>query len=278
MNLGSPDTSKPPFVLLTPDVQVAPGFGPVRHDKFRHEHLLANMQRLRGGVYLADRAIRQSEVQPDGRHIHPADSKSWHLLLVDPNDESKVLGCTRYLTHDGRTSFNQLRVGSAALARCQKWGARFRKAVEQELARARQIDVPYVEVGGWALDDTIRFTTDALRSVLAAFAWTRLMGGALGVATVTERNGSASILRRLGGRPLEHERVEIPPYFDPAYNCRMEVLRFDSGVPNPKYESVVQSMAGQLAFVPVISAGVEHIHTAASKSPSRNFGRLRAAA
>lgn len=276
MTIAAPGMLQRPIVLLSPEAQIGSSFGGIRHDMFRHERLLNAMQRLRGRIYLEDGAIRPSELQSDGRHVQATDSRSWHLLLLDPDDESKVLGCSRFLKHHARVSFADLRVRGAALSKCRKWGAQFRKAVEQEIERAKQNEVSYLEIGGWALDQQIRGTTEALRSTLATFAWSRLIGGALGIATVTERNGSANILRRLGGQPLQHEDVEIPPYFDPAYNCTMEVLRFDSRVTNPRYENSIQVLENQLAQVPVITAGKDA--QTLNESHAWNFDSLLAAA
>jgi len=208
------------------------------------------MQRLRGRLYCEDGAIERSELSSDGRHVLASDDLSWHLLTV--NDENEVLGCTRYLQHSRNTSFHQLRIGESALAECNFWGSRLRGAIEEELSVARAAGLSYVEVGGWAIDRQIRRTAECLRSVLATYAWSRLVGGAIGICTATERNGSASILGRLGGRPLEWDGAAIPPYFDPYYNCRMQILRFDSRIPHLRYEPAIDQLAVALSDVPVI--------------------------
>jgi hypothetical protein len=74
----------------------------------------------------------------------------------------------------------------------------------------------------------------------------------MGVSTATERNGSASILKRLGGRSLEWSGNAIPPYYDPRYGCQMQMLRFDSRFPNPRYEEAVQDILRMLTDVPVV--------------------------
>lgn len=70
----------------------------------------------------------------------------------------------------------------------------------------------------------------------------------------THRNGSAAILRRIGGRPLEWGGEELPAYFDTQYGCEMEVLRFDSRLPSLKYQHVIEEMKEQIPTMPVISA------------------------
>jgi hypothetical protein len=208
------------------------------------------MQRLRGRIYLNDGAINPSELTSDGRHVIPFDDDSWHLLVVASGNQ--VLGCTRYLQHHSSTSFNHLRVRYAALARSEQWSEALRRSVERELAVARENGFSYVEVGGWALDESLRGSADALRSVLFTFAWSQVIGGCLGLSTATHRNGSAAILRRIGGRPLEWDGTELPPYYDPHYKCEMEVLRFDSRLPSVKYSRVIDEMRMEIPDVPVI--------------------------
>lgn len=78
------------------------------------------------------------------------------------------------------------------------------------------------------------------------------LGSCTGVATATFRHGSAPILRRIGLRPLSADGVELPPYFDPRYGCQMQVLRFDSRFPNPKYREMVAEFRSSLTTAPVI--------------------------
>ena len=210
------------------------------------------MQQLRGRLYLKDGAIEASDLTSNGRHVLPTDEQSWHLLTVDTS--GRVLGCTRYLQHSGAVPFHDLRVSHAALAKCPTWGSKLRRAVQSELAEARMAGFSYVEIGGWAMAEEIRCTTEALRSVLATYAWSQLIGGVLGLSTATERNSSASILRRLGGRPLEADGDTLPAYFDPAYKCNMEMIRFDSRHPNLRYKSAIDELATTFQSIPVICA------------------------
>lgn len=222
----------------------------LKSDYSEYERLIGEMQKLRGGIYLNDGAIGPEELSADGRHVLPTDEQSWHLLTVDAC--GRVLGCTRYLQHSNAVRFPDLRLSHASLARCQTWGPKLRVAVNQELRSAREARFSYVEVGGWAMAEEVRGTTEALRSVLATYAWSELIGGALGVSTATERNGSACILRRLGGKPLVAQGAELPAYFDPAYNCNMEMIRFDSREPNPRYASAIEELKATLLSIPVI--------------------------
>jgi hypothetical protein len=242
------------FILLSPPG--TPPRGAFRHvddDPDWRQELLSDMQRLRGRVYLRDGAISEEELTSDGRHVQSIDEESWHLLIVNPYN--RVVGCTRYLQHPASTSFNRLRVRTAAIARSEQWSEPLRRAVESELADARRSRFSYVEVGGWALDESVRGSSDALRSVLFTFAWSQVIGGCLGLSTATHRNGSASILRRIGGRPLEWDGQALPAYYDSQYKCEMEVIRFDSRIPSAKYQGAIDEIRSQIPSMQVIGAG-----------------------
>jgi hypothetical protein len=190
----------------------------------------------------------------DGRHVLPIDDQSWHLLLMDRR--GSVAGCKRYLVHPASAHFRDLRIANSALAESAEWGPALRFAVESELVAARKLGFSYVEIGGWAMADHFRGTSECLRSMLASYAWLRLIGGALAISPATERNGSATILRRMGGRLLSWGDEAIPPYFDPHYGCRMQMLRFDSRTSIPRYEATVQEMMALLAATPVICTDI----------------------
>jgi hypothetical protein len=68
----------------------------------------------------------------------------------------------------------------------------------------------------------------------------------------THRHGSASILRRIGGRPLEWDGQALPPYYDPQYKCEMEMIRFDSRIPSTKYKSSIDEIRSQIPGMQVI--------------------------
>jgi hypothetical protein len=182
----------------------------------RANDLLAQIQTLRGRIYLSDGAIAEHELV-DGRHECDADWRSWHLLVL--NEEDRVLGCVRYTSHSNKIRFADLGVSRSSLARCPEWGTKLEAAVESELSLSRERGFDYVEFGGWALDESIRGTAEALRMVLAIYGLAQELGGVVGVSTATTRHCSASILRRLGAFSLEDSGMELPPYFDPQYNC-----------------------------------------------------------
>lgn len=215
-----------------------------------HSHVLAQLQRLRGRIYLQDGAIRPSDLTIDGRHVVDVDEKSWHLATVSPTGD--LLGCARFHCHPGTVSYSKLGLTASPIAKSVEWGTKLRNSISSQLEQTRKAGLSYLELGGWALAEELRNTTEALTYVLASFAWSRNIGGALGVTTATVRNGSAGILRRMGGQSLTWEGEEIPPYYDRRYNCGMELLRFDSRNPNPKYLPTIEALQQEILRVPVI--------------------------
>jgi hypothetical protein len=232
-----------------------------------HSALIAEMQRLRGEVYLSDGAIQPSQLTA-GRHVSPSDEESWHLLTV--RRDGTILGCVRFLRHPNTVRCHQLKVSDAPLAHSSDWAADFKCSIDAELESARRFSFSYVEIGGWALAPELRGSAEAVHTVLSTYALAQLQGGALGITTATERNGSASILRRLGGRPLEWDGAALPPYYDPAYRCGMEVLRFDSRHPSECYRPTVDALRRHMTFLPVFCPG----KTPAAEKSAGQFSSL----
>jgi hypothetical protein len=235
-----------PARLITPEL-----FRNIDLCDWRHQDLLSKMQRLRGSAYRADGAIHPSELTTDGRHELSIDHRCWHVLSLDANGD--VVACMRYLEERRISAFDSLRVRYAALAHPSLQGNNFRRAVEGEIEHARRASIGFGEVGGWAVREDYRGTPEALRIVLATYALLELLGSCTGIATATFRHGSASILRRIGLTALCADGQEITPYHDLQYGCLMQVLRFDSRSPNPKYRARVDALMGELVTTPVIS-------------------------
>jgi len=241
------------WVLLSPSSTVVPDcFGPVHADVGRRNNLFLDMQRLRGSIYLEDGAIEADQLTDD-RHQADSDEASWHLLVVDRDDQ--VRGCVRFHAYPEETRFSNLNVSHSALAYSEEWGEKLKGAVESELALSRRLHLPCVEIGGWALAEGIRGTSEAIRMALAMYSLSQALGGSVGLSTATRRHCSASILRRIGGRSLEYAGVELPSYDDPHFKCRMEVLRFYSWAPNPRYNLWIEEIKQELRDVPVLSDG-----------------------
>jgi len=247
------------LVLLAPDTGGIPsGFAKVRFNEGRHESLLAKAQVLRGEVYLEDGAIQPAQLTSDGRFCASQDKESWHLLAL--NDAGDVLGCARYLAHGNTVPFAKLGVSRAALAQDELWERKLRWAVEADLLLARKRSYAYVELGGWALHQELRGSTEAIRIALAAYALGRNLGGCIGVTTATTRHCSSSILKRIGGQSLAAGGSELPSYYDPNYRCEMNVLRFDSNLPNPRYEAWIEQIRNQIWTAPVFCRAAQNLY------------------
>ena len=252
------DTSKLAMgvVLLAP---VTYEIGPFRHraDRSSHDRLLANAQRLRGDIYFRDGAISPTALTDDGRYVQRADDESWHLLIIDT--EEKLQGCVRYCVHPSDVLFADLHASHCSMLQSEPWGSSVRRAIQSDIDRARLLGFSYIEVGGWAISEKIRCTTEVLRMVLMIYAFGQLMGGAYGLSNVTTRHHSASILRRLGGASLIDKGKDVPPYHDPDYGCQMEFLTFDSTKPNPRYAGWIDDCHYVLSNLVAITPGCEDI-------------------
>jgi hypothetical protein len=174
------------------------------------------------------------------------------LLIL--NRERQVTACVWYLEHENTTSVERLRARRCALATRDESREQFHTAIDSELARARDAHMKYAEVGGWAVARDCRCTSEGLVLALAAYSLGRIAGGALGLTTATVRHASSTILRRIGGSHLMAGTTPIPAYFDPRYGCEMELLRFDSRRPAPKYSPLIDHLKDKLADVLVVAS------------------------
>jgi hypothetical protein len=254
------------LVLLAPPAQPVPSvFRNVTVSPTRYRELLDEMQALRGSIYLNDGAVTREQLSGGGRHRTPEDAHSWHLLML--NRDQRVSSCVWYMEHQNDAQFEDLRVRSCPLSRAEGWSRTLWQAIESELSRARQLRLRYAEVGGWAVAKTSRCTSEGLLLALAAYSLGRTLGGALGLTTATVRHASSTILKRLGGGHLEADGTVVPPYYDPKYRCDMELLRFDSRNPNPKYVGLIERLHQKLADVRVLTGA-----SAALPMVSYDFG------
>ena len=239
------------FALLAPKASDVTPFKDVTTDLALHGHLLGEAQKLRGKSYLELGALDSSQLATDGRHVYDADDRSWHLLTLD--SDGQVLACLRYLAHPSTALYSDLVVAHSELAKSETWGPTLQAAVEEELKQARRRGCSYVEMGGWAIAEALRCTTEALRMIVTAYALAQLSGGALGLTSATLRSCSASILRRIGGRRLAVDGVELPAYSDSQYrSIELEILSFDSSRPNLRYRKWMEESQAQLRDMPVI--------------------------
>lgn len=240
------------LILLAPAHEEAPAMlRQVHEDAGRYYRLLGDMQRFRGRIYLEDGALRSSDLRSDGRHSTDADLRSWHVIAMDENGE--VCGCSRYRIYPRSTHFSELAVSRSALAQDQVWRTDLVTAVERERDLAWKRRTHFVEVGGWAISAELRRTTAAIRIALATYALAAYLGGCIGITTATLRHHSASVLRKIGGSSLYLGETEIPRYFDPGYECYMEILKFESVAPHPRFIPWIEQLSSQMADAEVIT-------------------------
>ncbi len=237
-------------LLLSPSPVTRGTFTNVVVDSTRHGNRLAEAQQLRGRIALHEGAVDAAQLTPDGRHVQSADQHSWHLLTLDA--AGRVAACMRYQPHRKGAGFHDLAISQSALAQSETWGGDLRKAVEADLHDARRRGCSYVEMGGWVIAEALRCTTEALRMIATAYAFAQLCGGALGISTASTRRCSSAILKRIGGQQMRAGGVELPSFYDAHYRCHMEVLRFDSSRPNPRYRKWMDACRSGLRDVPVI--------------------------
>jgi hypothetical protein len=242
------------FQLLAPPAHANHAFSVATIDEETFSRQLTALQRLRGRVYLRDRAIQPWEVDARSAYRMPGDDLSWHFLLI--HGEQEVIGCVRFLVHPSTVSFKQLRICHSSMAGDAAWQDQVQQAIEADLTLARQENLSYIEIGGWALEEAWRGTSAALEILVASYALGRLWGGCLGSCTATVRHSSASILRRIGGSRFQVNGELIPPYEDPSYGCEMELLRFDSRSPALRFVPLIDRVEAKLAQTPAIVRGV----------------------
>lgn len=234
--------------------------------------ILAQLQRFRAQVYLADGAITRAQITGDGRHAQDADYSAWHFALLDAADQ--VRGCLRLMVHGPATSINDLSSSRAAVLQDPLFGGKVAATLQRHLFAAHRDGKPLVEVGGWAVDDALRASGEAVSLVLASFAFGRALGGARGLCTATVRHHSASILRRIGARRLAIGAEELPPYFDPSYGCEMELLSFESNQLDPKFERLMGTASRLVSESPVFTDTQLHTPAMPRKFPFA-WGQMR---
>lgn len=258
------------LVLLAPSGAVIPEFfRNVEVDSTIHNRFVREMQHLRGSVYVEDGAVESHQLSAGGYHETPEDVKSWHLLTLD--QRQRVTGCAWYRAHEASVRPHHLRVRSCPLASMKEWRHTLRTAIETEIANARRESLGYAEVGGWAVAKGARSTSEGLILALAGFSLGRICGGCLGITTATVRHCSSTILRRLGGAPLQAGTTKVPSYYDPQYKCEMEILRFDSRAPGAKYADFIETLRRKMADVRVIALPAAPGWLSAFQQPSADW-------
>ncbi len=232
------------FTLLAPfNWRNEHRFRDVKVDPTAHGALLGAVQRFRGAAYVSDGAVKADSLTPDGRHHQSIDPDSWHFLIR--NADAEVISCARYHAITNPT-FESTLTSKATLGQSPEWQAKVRLIVENSIRLASQRGANFAELGGWCVAPSSRNTAHALRTVLQMYALGEILGGTVGLSTATTRHASSSILQRLGASRAELNGDPLPSYFDPTYNCEMDLLQFDSLRPAAKYAGYVTDYIAQM--------------------------------
>jgi hypothetical protein len=78
------------------------------------------------------------------------------------------------------------------------------------------------------------------------FALGEILGGTVGLSTATKRHSSSSILQRLGAQNAGVNGDPLPAYYEPMFDCEMELLQFDSLRPAERYAPRVAEYAAMM--------------------------------
>ena len=218
-------------------------FRDVKFDPNAHGDLLAAIQRFRGAAYVADGAVKADALTADGRHHQPIDPDSWHFFIHKADGE--VTSCARYHAIANPT-FESTLTSQSTLGQSPEWRTKVRQIVENSIRLASDRGGNFAELGGWCVAPSARNSSHALRTVLQMYALGEILGGGVGLSTATTRHASSSILQRLGASRVELNGDPLPSYFDPAFNCDMDLLQFDSLRPAAKYVGRVTDYIAQM--------------------------------
>jgi len=242
-------------LVAPPQASFDDAFKNVSNDSAENTRLIHEMQTLRGAIYLDEGNVKRRELTADGRHVTAEDDKSWHLLMTD--EAGHVRSCALYILHEDASSIQDLRLRHCPLVKRAASRTQVKVAVESEIDRARRANLRFAELGGWAISKERRGTPEGLMMALATYGLSRMLGGALGITTANVAHSCSSILRRLGGAYLEFEGAPIASYFDPRYNTEIDLLKFDSRAPSPKYAELIELVMGKLAKVSVVGRSLD---------------------
>ena len=216
------------FCVLAPRYREAAGrFPHAVLDLARHAGLLAEVQRLRGGVYRAIDRVPASALTPDGRLLCHFDELCWHLVAQD--ESGRPIACVRMLRHtDGFLTSHAL--CGPFLTRMEASLRRQYAAALGELARRMsERGTEIVEASAVVADR--HYPNKALGPVV-------IIGVGAVLAVCLERFllvstahnvGISGLYRRLGGEPLTLDGRELPRFKDRISRGDLEFILVDYG-------------------------------------------------
>ncbi len=248
------------LVFLAPPGE-KPKFGSVCADGKRWKRLFARAGLVRANAYLADGAIRPDEVDADGSFKLPIDERSWHVLLVDDDDEVSATLRMTVLPLDMNRRNGRLPHVAESLARSGEDPWRTRMAVELFLSECSlahgRVRPEFVVVGGWAASPQTAPPNAGAEVALCTWAFSALSDVAAGICVASERHGAHGQLIRTGAEPIR-SIGDDGLYFDPAYGCRVALLGFRVFQVAPSFRRVVNYITKRVSTCEVVveSAGI----------------------
>lgn len=195
-------------------------------DSVTHENQIAEIQRFRGAVYLADGAIPADAIDPDGRHRSTFDYKCWHLLIHDA--EGELHGCIRLRRYERGVKLTELHLAPVLDRMNPAEALVHREAIESLISEATHAGIGVSEVGGWAVSETARRSVASIALALGVWSLGRLLGDSIAIAPTTTKHHTVRIHHRLGGFALRRDGVALGSFYDDFHQCEMEMVAFDS--------------------------------------------------
>lgn len=234
-----------------------PGFARLSADAERYEQRLSQIQRLRGEVYTDLGALTSNDLDA-GHHVCSEDPQRWHVLVVDEKDQ--VDACISIRFHQATADVDDLNAAQAVNRSDRRIDLRYRFALEEAVQLANDAGLRLSDCGAWAIRECCRRTVAGPLIVNTMYALCELMGSSLSFASANAEKCSSAMLARLGGTPLAHDGVRLPPVYDAAYRKDVGLLTFDTRHPAPRYAGLVRELIDHLlTSTPVTVARVREL-------------------
>lgn len=232
-----------------------PGFGSTNRDAVRWQTLFTRACQVRGAAYFADGAIGSDDLSPDGSFQIPIDEHSWHVILVnDDNEVSATLRMT-VLPLDPQKRKGSLPHVGESLRRAASdpftsmlVAERFLSGLELAHGTDR---TNFMIVGGWASDPKRAPSSAGAELALSVWAVARHMAAAGALSVASERHDAHGQLIRTGAVPIRAVGSQSM-YFDEAYGCRVGLLGFRVFQERRAIKRVVDHLADKIMNCEVI--------------------------
>jgi hypothetical protein len=116
----------------------------------------------------------------------------------------------------------------------------YESALKEYIEHSEATTPCFFEAGGWAIDSNARSRSVAIVVLAANWSLCRAIGGAKGIGALTTRHNAAAIAKRFGGFEIRSgKKATLGQFFDPYYQCDMEILGVSSDRLNSIYEATV---------------------------------------